>query len=180
MKRTNWGVYTGAILVAAVLAATPMAGQWSGERHADAVRHADDYQQRLEKASKLEALAEEAARDLQTFAEAARLYRKAAEVRGHSPESVQNRILAAHLDYYLGDRSDAADGLAGAAETAKSWDDVRTAAHAFLDAAWVALEDGHARQARRLALEAERLSHSPLMAAEEQQRVQDRIADLDL
>lgn len=168
MTRMKWGVYTGAILVAGVLAVSPATAQ------------SDDYQLRLEQASSLEALADEAARDLQTFDEAARLYRKAAEVRGHSPESVQNRILAAHLDYYLGDHSDAADGLADAAETAMSWDDVRTAAHAFLDAAWVALEDGRNRLARRLALEADRLSHSPLMARTDRQLVQSRIADLDL
>lgn len=180
MRTTRtWSVWTGTLLAAGVLWATPMDGQ-DLRTDGELAKATLEYQEKLDRAVKLEALAAEASLDLQTFEQAAELYREASKLRGASPESVRNDIRAAHLSYYLGDEGDAIGGLEDAARAALSWDDVTTAARTFLDAAWVAQEDGRIRTAIHLAREAEALSDSPLMARAERNEILERIADMDL
>lgn len=185
MKRTNGHVMTATALAAAVLLTATDASAQDSTTEADWARHDaaaeavnEAYQARLDRAAALEGLAQEASMDLRTFDEAADLYRQAAEVRGDSPESVDNLIASAQLSFYLGDEGEAVGTLTRAGEAARSWDDVATAADAFLDAAWVAQDQGWTRRAISLAQEAEKLSHSTLMTQQDRTEIRERIADL--
>lgn len=180
MKRMKRGVMAATVLAAGLGAVAPVSASQQAERIGtdDVVAAVDEYQQRLDRAAALEELAREATEDLKTFPEAVKMYHEAAELRGESPEAVQDLIQAAHLSFYLGDESAAIAGLAKAGRAARSWDDVLTAADAFLDAAWVAQDRGWARQAIRLAAEAEELSHSHLISSAHRHQILERIADM--
>jgi hypothetical protein len=169
-----------AVLVAGFGAVPTQALQQTGPGPdaVDEVLPVNEYQLRLDRAVALEGLAREASQDMKTFSEAARMYREAADLRGKSPEAVENLIQAAHLSFYMGDEARAVAGLSAAAKAARSWDDVATAADTFLDAAWVAQARGWTRRAIRLASEAEELTHSELMTSAHRHQILERIADM--
>jgi tetratricopeptide (TPR) repeat protein len=130
----------------------------------------------VEEAAALEARAW-ALRDLMDERhEAARLYRKAAELRpDHDPQKVQNLREAARMSHYAG-RSDRAIRDAEAAATAAlRQGDVIEAGQAYVDAAWLAAQTGDRDRTEALLQEARLLASSPLLAQEERQDLLRRI-----
>jgi hypothetical protein len=108
--------------------------------------------------------------------DAARLHRRSAELR--SPEDPLGfRCLseAAALAYFGSDRTTARGDMAQAAEHALARGDLRTAALAYLDAAWIAQEQGNPRQVWELGHRAEMLADSPLLATADRAVILQRI-----
>ena len=108
---------------------------------------------------------------------AAILYRQAAELSVDEPIAADHHRHAGLLAFYAGREGQAVDQLTRAAETALAWGDVVSAAQSFLDAAWVAHEDGNNGKALDLAQRAERLARSPLMARADRAQLMQRIAE---
>src|SRR5688500_8660364 len=101
----------------------------------------------------------EAAVELRTagrWRDAARLYRRSAEFRAaEDPRGSHSLTEAAALAYAVGDRSGARTDLARAAERALARGDLRSAALAYLDAAWIAQEQKKPQQVYELGHRAE-------------------------
>ena len=111
---------------------------------------------------------EKAAVELKTagrWRDAARVYRRSAEFRAVE-DSLGSQCLmeAAALAYAAGDRSGARTDMARAAERALARGDLRAAALAYLDAAWIAQEQKKPRQVYELGHRAEILAASPLLS----------------
>lgn len=96
--------------------------------------------------------------------DAARLHRRSAELRAaDDPLGFRCLTEAAALTYASGDRSGARADMAEAAGHALARGDLRAAALAYLDAAWIAQEQKNARQVWELGHRAEMLAASPLL-----------------
>lgn len=96
--------------------------------------------------------------------DAARLLVEAAELRPASdPRVAEELTAAARLFFYAGDHARAQRTMERAGETALANGDVVAAAHALLDAAWIAREHGTTMKVRENALRARRLMGSPLV-----------------
>jgi len=111
------------------------------------------------------------------YGEAVRLFVKAADMREvGDPIRVKDLIMASRLTYYRADTERALELMSRAANEALSTGDVLTAAHSFMDGAFLAQEVGHAGVVTELVKKAERLSYSPLIAAADRQEILNRIA----
>jgi hypothetical protein len=109
--------------------------------------------------------------------DAARLHRRAAELRGaDDPLGFHCLNDAAALAYATGDRSRARADMAAAAGHALARGDLRAAALAYLDAAWIAQEQKNARQVWELGHRAEMLAASPLLASADRTVILQRIS----
>ena len=111
------------------------------------------------------------------WGDAARLHRRSAQLRD-ADDPLGFRCLkdAAALAYAAGDRSGARADLAAAAGQALARGDLRAAALAYLDAAWIAQEQKNPRQVWELGHRAEMLADSPLLGAADRAAILRRIA----
>jgi hypothetical protein len=110
------------------------------------------------------------------WGDAARLHRRSAELRdAEDPLGFRCLKEAAALAYASGDRSSARSDMAAAASHALSRGDLRAAALAYVDAAWIAQEQKNPRQVWELGHRAEMLADSPLLASADRQAILQRI-----
>ena len=108
--------------------------------------------------------------------DAARLYRRSAEFRAaDDPMGSQCLAEAGALAYAAGDRSGARTDMARAAERALARGDLRAAALAYLDAAWIAQEQEKPSQVWEFGHRAEILAASPLLSAPDRDVILQRI-----
>ena len=108
--------------------------------------------------------------------DAARLHRRSAELRAaDDPLAFRCLSEAAALAYATKDRSAARGDLAKAAGQALARGDLRAAALAYLDAAWIAQEQKNPRQVWELGHRAEMLADSPLLLASDRAAILQRI-----
>jgi hypothetical protein len=108
--------------------------------------------------------------------DAARLYRRSAEFRAaEDPLGSQCLTTAAALAYAAGDRSGARTDMAKAAERSLARGDLRAAALAYLDAAWIAQEQEKPDQVWELGHRAEILAASPLLSESDRGAILQRI-----
>ena len=110
------------------------------------------------------------------WGDAARLHRRSAELRAPD-DALGFRCLieGAALAYANGDRTVARNNMADAAQHALARGDLRAAALAYLDAAWIAQEQKSPRQVWELGRRAEMLAASPLLAASDRSAILRRI-----
>lgn len=112
--------------------------------------------------------------------EAARLYRRSAGFRAvEDPVGFQCLTDAAAVAYAAGDRSAARNTMANAAERALARGDIKAAAMAYLDAAWIAQEQQKPREVWDLGHRAELLADSPLLSEPDRGAIQQRIERVD-
>jgi len=110
------------------------------------------------------------------FRDAARVYRRSAEFRAaEDPQGVRCLTDAAAVSYAAGDRSGARTDMADAAERALARGDLRSAALAYLDAAWIAQEQEKPSQVWELGHRAEILAASPLLSDSDRGVIMQRI-----
>jgi|SwirhirootsSR2_FD_contig_41_2618724_length_716_multi_3_in_0_out_0_1 hypothetical protein len=108
--------------------------------------------------------------------EAASLYRRSAEFRAvEDPLGFDCLTQAAAVAYAAGDRSAARNDMAHAAERALARGDIKSAAMAYLDAAWIAQEQKKQDQVWNLGHRAEILAASPLLSEIDRSAIQRRI-----
>jgi hypothetical protein len=108
--------------------------------------------------------------------DAAALHRRSAALRGDDdPLGFRCLTEAAALAYATGDRSRARTDMATAAGHALARGELKAAALAYLDAAWIAQEQGNPRQVWELGHRAELLADSPLLAAPDRAAILRRI-----
>lgn len=108
--------------------------------------------------------------------DAARLHRRSAELRtADDPLAFQCLTEAAALAYATNDRSGARADMATAATQALARGDLRAAANAYLDAAWIAQEQKNARQVWELGHRAEMLADSPFLGPSDRAAILKRI-----
>ncbi len=123
----------------------------------------------------LEMKAQEHMQKLGDWGRAATLFRRAAELRPSSdPVGVDDLLQAARLAYYHGDKGDAVRDFEAAGRRALALGDVIAAANAFVDAAWVADENGRGAKALDLVDRARLLANSPLMPDEIRDNLRNR------
>jgi hypothetical protein len=110
------------------------------------------------------------------WGDAARLHRRSAQLRD-ADDPLGFRCLkdAAALAYASGDRSGARSDMAAAAGQALARGDLREAALAYLDGAWIAQEQKNPRQVWELGHRAEILADSPLLGAADRAAILRRI-----
>ena len=110
------------------------------------------------------------------WGDAARMHRRSAELRD-ADDPLGFRCLkdAAALVYATGDRSGARADMAAAASQALARGDLRSAADAYLDAAWIAQEQKNPRQVWQLGHRAEMLADSPLLGLSDRTAIMQRI-----
>jgi hypothetical protein len=110
------------------------------------------------------------------WGDAARLHRRSAQLRdAEDPLGFRCLKDAAALEYATGDRSGARADLAAAAGQALARGDLREAALAYIDAAWIAQEQKNPRQVWELGHRAEMLADSPLLGAADRAAILRRI-----
>jgi hypothetical protein len=110
------------------------------------------------------------------WGDAARLYRRSAALRdADDPLGYSCLTEAAALAYATGDRSSARNDMAAAAGHALARGDLRSAALAYLDAAWIAQEQKNPRQVWENGHRAEMLAESPLLSANDRAVILQRI-----
>jgi hypothetical protein len=110
------------------------------------------------------------------WGDAARLHRRSAELRdADDPLGFRCLKEAAELAYASGDRSSARSDMAAAAGHALARGDLREAALAYLDAAWIAQEQNNPRKVWELGHRAEMLADSPLLGAKDRAAILGRI-----
>ena len=108
--------------------------------------------------------------------DAARLHRRSAELRApDDPLGFRCLSEAGALAYFAGDRTGARGDMAEAAAQALARGDLRAAALAYLDAAWIAQEQKNPRQVWELGHRAEMLADSPLLNASDRAAILQRI-----
>jgi hypothetical protein len=108
--------------------------------------------------------------------DAARLYRRSAEFRAaEDPLGFKCLTDAAALAYASGDRSAARRDMTRAAEHALGRGDIKAAALAYLDAAWIAQEQQKPRQVYELGHRAEILAESSLLSESDRGAILQRI-----
>jgi hypothetical protein len=111
------------------------------------------------------------------WGDAARLHRRSAELRDpEDPLGFRCLKEAAELEYAAGDRTAARTDMAAAAAHALTRGDLRQAALAYIDAAWIAQEQKNTRQVWDLGHRAEMLADSPLLGASDRTAILDRIS----
>ena len=111
------------------------------------------------------------------WGDAARLFRRSAQLRGaEDPVGFTCLSEAAALAYATGDRSGARNDMAAAADQALARGDLRAAALAYLDAAWIAQEQKNPRQVWELGHRAEMLAASPLLGPADRAAILQRIS----
>jgi hypothetical protein len=110
------------------------------------------------------------------YGDAARLHRRSAQLRD-AEDALGFRCLkdAAALAYASGARSAARSDMVAAAGHALSRGDLREAALAYVDAAWIAQEQKNPRQVWELGHRAEMLADSPLLGAADRAAILQRI-----
>ena len=110
------------------------------------------------------------------YGDAARLHRRSAQLRD-ADDALGFRCLkdAAALAYASGDRSAARSDMVAAAGQALARGDLREAALAYVDAAWIAQEQKNPRQVWELGHRAEMLADSPLLSASDRLAIMQRI-----
>jgi len=110
------------------------------------------------------------------YGDAARLHRRSAQLRD-ADDALGFRCLkdAAALAYASGDRSAARSDMVAAAGQALARGDLREAALAYVDAAWIAQEQKNPRQVWELGHRAEMLADSPLLGAADRGAILQRI-----
>ena len=110
------------------------------------------------------------------YRDAARLHRRSAELRpAEDPLGYRCLSEAAAVVYAAGDRSAARSDLALAADHALARGDLRSAAMAYLDAAWIAQEQRNRQQVWELGHRAEMLAESPLLGSSDRAAIMERI-----
>jgi hypothetical protein len=110
------------------------------------------------------------------YRDAAGLHRRSAKLRlAEDPLGFRCLSEAAALIYAAGDRSAARGDLARAADHALARGDLRSAALAYLDAAWIAQEQRNPRQVWELGHRAEMLAESPLLGSTDRAAILQRI-----
>ena len=110
------------------------------------------------------------------WGDAARLHRRSAELRdADDPLGFRCLREAAALEYATGDRSAARADMTAAAGQALARGDLREAALAYVDAAWIAQEQKKPRQVWELGHRAEMLADSPLLGASDRAAILQRI-----
>ncbi len=113
--------------------------------------------------------------DLSAWERAARLFRRAADLRPEGdPAGTENLIYAARLSYYEGNERQAVRDFEAAGQRALAMGDVIVAANAFTDAAWVAQHRGYGERALALLSRARLLSGSPLIPEDERTHLRGR------
>jgi hypothetical protein len=111
------------------------------------------------------------------YRDAAGLHRRSAALRSaDDPQGFHCLSEAAALAYAARDRSAARNDMARAAEQALARGDLRSAALAYLDGAWIAQEQNNRRQVWELGHRAELLAASPLLASSDRQAILGRIS----
>ena len=109
--------------------------------------------------------------------DAARLHRESAALRApDDPLGFRCLSEAGAITYAVGDRSRARADLASAAEHALARGDLRSAALAYLDAAWIAQEQEKPREVWEHGHRAEMLAASPLLAPADRMAIVQRIS----
>ena len=110
------------------------------------------------------------------YGDAARLHRRSAQLRA-AADPLGFRCLkeAAALGYAAGDRTGARTDMAAAASQALARGELRDAALAYIDAAWIAQEQKNPRQVWDLGHRAEMLAGSPLLSASDRLTIMQRI-----
>ena len=104
----------------------------------------------------------------QHLAAAARLYRRAAEIRGDGDiKSAENLHTVGYLEYYAGELQNAVVTLRSAGEAYLALGDVERAAEMFIDGAWVAASAGMIPEMHALRDRGMLLTRSPLLDAPE-------------
>jgi hypothetical protein len=110
------------------------------------------------------------------WGDAARLHRRSAQLRGaEDPLGFRCLSEAAALAYAIGDRTGARNDKAAAASQALARGDLREAALAYLDAAWIAQEQKNPRQVWELGHRAEMLADSPFLGPSDRAAIVQRI-----
>jgi hypothetical protein len=129
------------------------------------------------KADSLHEAAVELARTTHRWRDAARLHRRSAELRSDDdPLGFRCLTEAAALAYASNDRSGARNDMADAAVQALARGDLRAAALAYLDAAWIAQEEKNPRQVWELGHRAEMLADSPYLGLSDRAAILQRIS----
>ena len=109
--------------------------------------------------------------------DAASLHRRSAALRSvDDPLAYRCLREAAAIAYAVNDRSSARTDMAKAASQALARGDLRAAADAYLDAAWIAQEQGKPRQVWELGHRAEMLADSPYLNASDRAAILQRIS----
>ena len=133
------------------------------------------------KADSLHEAAVTLARTTHRYGEAARMHRYSAKLRSaDDPLGFRCLTEAAALAYAGHDRSAARVNMVDAAGQALARGDLRAAALAYLDAAWIAQEQKNSRQVWELAHRAEMLADSPLLGASDRAAILRRISRPEL
>ncbi|MGH7513907.1 MAG: hypothetical protein ACREOQ_13410 [Gemmatimonadales bacterium] len=110
------------------------------------------------------------------YGDAARLHRRSAQLRdADDPLAFRCLKEAAALGYAAGDRTGARTDMAAAAGQALARGELRDAALAYIDAAWIAQEQKNPRQVWELGHRAEMLAGSPLLSASDRLAIMQRI-----
>jgi hypothetical protein len=108
--------------------------------------------------------------------DAARLHRRSAEHRSaEDPAGFRCLSEAAALAYFARNPTQARNDMAKAAGHALARGDLRMAALAYLDAAWIAQEQKNPRQVWELGHRAEMLADSPLLSSSDRAAILKRI-----
>jgi hypothetical protein len=111
------------------------------------------------------------------WGDASRMHRRSAQLRdADDPLGFRCLKEAAALAYATGNRSGARNDMAAAAAQALARGDLREAALAYLDAAWIAQEQKNAGQVWALGHRAEMLADSPLLGATDRAAILRRIS----
>lgn len=109
------------------------------------------------------------------YAEAAELHVREAQLRGGGPKAADALVRAARLRQYHGKTGDALRLMKWAATVALDCGDIVQAAHAYLDAAFLAIQTKRVDEGYALALRAQRLADSPLLDAVTREAILRRI-----
>ncbi len=129
----------------------------------------------IERATQLEAKAQSLLADMEDWGDAGKLLREAAMARPDGdPQAIQDLRQAAKLAYYTGEEKQAMRQLEALGSRALNEGDVLTAATSFAEAAWIAAHEGEGAKALELSERAQKLSHSPLLAAADRRSIRDR------
>ena len=109
--------------------------------------------------------------------DAARLHRESARLRDLADaQAVRCFKTAGHLSYAANDPTGARNDMKRAAARALQRGDLEQAAHAYVDVAWLAQQQGKPGEVRRFGTQAEVLAASPLLNPTERAGILKRIA----
>ncbi|MGH7501957.1 MAG: hypothetical protein ACREL7_09390 [Longimicrobiales bacterium] len=160
---------TAAALVAVFSSVEDVAGQIAGTNMAPD----------LEQAAQLEQHARSLYNQRAKYADAADLLLRASALRPQGDaQAADNLIMAGRLRYYIGDLTDARRAFFNAAERAVRNGQVLAAANAYIDAAFVAVEQERQADAHEMIEAARRLAGSPHLRDGERNELKIRIAPM--